>query len=171
MNPNDDAGRARLNPATRDRLREELSTLREQRSALVASIGSDEPLGDTADQADALERADQIQRLDERIEEITDLLEMPAGTAGAPDGDRVEVGTVVTLRFGDGTSQALRVTPIVEEDEDTAVVTPDSPLGKVLLGRRPGQKVSYEAPHGQVQAEVVSVQAEDAQGRAGEPRG
>ncbi|MEZ5236961.1 MAG: GreA/GreB family elongation factor [Acidimicrobiales bacterium] len=36
-------------------------------------------------------------------------------------------------------------------------MSPGSPLGQALLGARPGDVVSYEAPGGQLRVEVVGI--------------
>jgi transcription elongation GreA/GreB family factor len=38
-------------------------------------------------------------------------------------------------------------------------VTVDSPLGRALVGRRAGDPVTYAGPEGDLQAEVVAVDA------------
>ncbi len=37
------------------------------------------------------------------------------------------------------------------------LASPDSPLGAALLGKRPGDTVSYEAPGGTFSYEVLSI--------------
>ncbi len=38
-----------------------------------------------------------------------------------------------------------------------SVVSPESPLGQALLGRKPGEVVEYEAPGGVLKVEIVSI--------------
>lgn len=148
----------RLTPAARDRLVKELDSLRSAREEFTQSLGFDDPIGDEADQADALERTMSRERVDQRIAEIDNLL--ARAEIATPAGDVVEVGTVVTVRFADGTEQALRVGDLAESDDETMVLTPNSPLGRALLGCRAGDSASYTAPGGESRVEVVSVRAE-----------
>lgn len=77
-------------------------------------------------------------------------------TASRPMTRAVPGGTKVKLRFDDDTVETLRVVTIAEEagDED-ATVTPDSPLGQALSGRKTGDTVSYSTPGGE---ETVTIE-------------
>jgi transcription elongation factor GreA len=73
-------------------------------------------------------------------------------------GDVVAVGSVVSLRYvGDDEVDRYLVGSIEERREGVTVVSPDSPLGSALLGHKAGDKVSYEAPSGELHVEVVSI--------------
>lgn len=146
----------RLTAAARERLTEELGRMRAQREELVASLSMDETRGDSADQAAAVERGTELERVDRRIEEISDLLHA-AGDVD-PSGDEVELGTLVTLRFDNGDTETVQVGTMAMGSDDTATVTPDSPLGKALLGHREGETVTYTTPRGEGSARVVRVQ-------------
>jgi transcription elongation factor GreA len=77
--------------------------------------------------------------------------------AGA-ESDVITTGSVVTLRYeGDDEPERYLVGSIEERMEGVSIVSPSSPLGQALLGQRPGQVVSYEAPGGQLQVEIVAV--------------
>ena len=40
-----------------------------------------------------------------------------------------------------------------------AVVSPNSPLGQALIGKKAGDRVSYDAPSGPLEVEIVEVGA------------
>ncbi len=143
-----------LSPATRERLERELEQLRQQRAAMAPRLGED-PLGDSADQADLLERAELASRLDRRIAEITDLLH------GGPSQEAesgLPSGTKVTLRFADGDTEDLTVVGHVDEAEDDATaLTSDSPLGQAIAGHGEGDTITYRTPGGEAHAEIVTL--------------
>jgi transcription elongation GreA/GreB family factor len=149
--------------ATRARLEEELDRVRGQRQRLAAELGGEDPdardPGDQGDEAVQLDGLDELARVDGRIAEIERLI---AGSGG-PDGPPgLADGTVVTLRFPEGDVATLRVVAITEEapaDAQDDVVTVSSPLGQALVGRRPGDTVTYRGPDGDLLAEVVEVHA------------
>lgn len=152
---------ARLTPAARARLEGELERLRAERGQLVASLSFDETRGDSADQAAAVERGAELERVDNRIGELTDLLSS-SGEAAPPSGDEVEVGTLVTLEFGDGDTETVQVgMKALQDQDDISVLTPDSPLGRAILGRRAGDTVTYTTPRGENEAKVVTVRVAD----------
>jgi transcription elongation GreA/GreB family factor len=147
----------RLTTAARARLEGELERLREERSQLVASLSFDETRGDSADQAAAVERGAELERVDHRIEELGDLLN-DSKRAAPPTGEEVEVGTLVTLEFGDGDTETVQVgMKALQDQDDISVLTPDSPLGRAILGRRAGDTVTYTTPRGESEAKVLTV--------------
>nr|WP_238342481.1 GreA/GreB family elongation factor [Actinopolymorpha rutila] len=74
----------------------------------------------------------------------------------APE-DTVAVGSVVTLRFDDGSTEAYQVGLIEEQADDVVALTPTSPLGRALMGHKVGDKVTYAAPVGELSVEIVQV--------------
>jgi transcription elongation factor GreA len=70
----------------------------------------------------------------------------------------VNPGVVVEIRYdGDDEVERYLVGSIEERREGVAVISPGSPLGRALIGRKPGDRVEYEAPSGVLSAEIVSV--------------
>ncbi len=67
-------------------------------------------------------------------------------------------GVVVCLRYvGDDEVERYLLGSIEERPQGVAVVSPNSPLGLALMGHRVGDHVSYEAPSGMLQVEVVGI--------------
>lgn len=142
----------------RERLEREVALLREQRRELAADLSDADPVGDRADQAESLERADDLAQLDGRIKEIVELLTRAGWTDERPGG--LVDGTVVTLRFADGTVETLRavmVTDEAAEDEGAQVLTVDSPLGLALSGRHAGDTVTYRTPDGETSVDILAI--------------
>ncbi|MCL2550562.1 MAG: GreA/GreB family elongation factor [Actinomycetia bacterium] len=145
-----------ISPDARRALEKDLADLRAERDAVAATLRSGTDYeGDRADQADELQRANELTRLDDRITDLTVRLRQ-AAIAGPPEAGVVGVGSSVTVRFDDGTTQTLHIGELAD-DEDPSVVTSDSPLGRALLGRRGGDSVDYETPSGPATATLVSV--------------
>ncbi|MFD8734459.1 GreA/GreB family elongation factor [Streptomyces sp. NPDC059618] len=147
---------APISEAARQALEQELADLRTERGTVAATLrDSDAEVGDQADAADELQRADDLRRLDGRIERITTRLAQ-ADLAGPPPTDKVGVGSTVTVRFSDGSTDTVQIGEGAAV-LDRTLVTADSPLGRALLGRRAGDTVSFEAPEGPRSAVVVSL--------------
>lgn len=137
-------------------LTEELEVLQSRRREFADGLGNDDFPGDRADQADAIERMSELQSIERRIDEVTRLLANGIDSDTPSPSGEVSVGSVVTLRYPDGTTDVLRVGTVVEAD-DATVVTADSPLGVALLGRSAGQDIDWSTPTGQREARVVQV--------------
>jgi transcription elongation GreA/GreB family factor len=147
-----------LSPDTRRALEQELSDLRTEREAVAVTLrGTDsDASGDSADQADELQRATETARLDTRIAGVTERLS-EAAVAAPPRPGVVGVGSSVTVRFADGTTESVQIGEVAAE-ADSALATADSPLGRALLGRGAGDTVTYDPPEGgPATAVVVSV--------------
>lgn len=141
------------------RLAQELALLRRRRNDLAASLSDRDPVGDTADNANALERADDLAWLDDRIAELAEKL----ATWNSTDRDSESAladGTEVTLRFGDGseeTFQVVAITAEIAEGAEDTTLTRHSALGRALAGHAAGDDIHYTTPEGDIQATIVTV--------------
>ena len=80
----------------------------------------------------------------------------------AAEGDEVGAGTLVTLRLLEDADESDEETYLMahspeERAPGVRTVTPNSPLGSVLMGRRVGDRVEYEAPGGTFAYEVIEI--------------
>jgi transcription elongation factor GreA len=92
-----------------------------------------------------------------RIRHLEALLKQ-AVVVEAASADKVEAGTVVEVRIGDDDEISVYLVGSIEErGSEYDVISPGSPLGRALLGRTPGEIVSYDAPGGSFSVEIVSV--------------
>jgi len=138
----------------RHALLDELDLLRARRAELEASFAVDDHPHDMGEQSEATLRRDELVWIDRRIRDIKHLLDC-AARAGNGLPDRVSVGSVVTLRYPDGASERLKVTRI--PDDDFPTTTPESPLGRALLGAGIGDEIEWAAPEGRLHARVESI--------------
>lgn len=149
-----------LTEQARAELSQELDALRGQRADLVET-GDDQRAEDAGDNAEALRRADDVSRIDDRVHEITRLLNGAGPGAGEhPAHPELPDGSEVTLRYDDGAEETLRVvttTDAVAEDERGAVLTLDSPLGQALAERGEKDTVDYEGPDGPRTATLLNL--------------
>lgn len=138
----------------RHALLDELDLLRARKAELEASLADDDHPHDMGEQSEATLRRDELIWIDRRIREIKHLLDFATrADNGLPD--RVCVGSVVTLRYPDGEYERLKVTRI--PDDDFPTVTPESPLGRALLGAGIGDEIAWATPAGRLHARVESI--------------
>ena len=114
-------------------------------------------LGDLSENGD-YHAAKHEQGLNEaRVRQIETMLKYAVVVAPIAT-DKVETGTVVeVLMDGDDEPSTFLVGSIEERGTGYDVLSPRSPLGKALLGHAPGDVVTYQAPSGQFNVEIVSV--------------
>jgi transcription elongation factor GreA len=73
-----------------------------------------------------------------------------------PDG-RAIVGSRVTVRHADGEEETYELVAPGETEVRLGRISPDSPLGSAMLGRRTGDVASMTAPAGLLEFTVVNV--------------
>jgi transcription elongation GreA/GreB family factor len=149
--------------AVQQRLREELAVLRAQRDQLRGDNAEDQRAADSGDRAEAIRRADDVFRIEDRISEINRLLTIGTPAAGTRTGrGGLAEGTLVTLRFSGGDEETFLASSILDvapEDSDVELLGPDSPLAKAIAGHNEGETISWSAPGGTQQADIVSIKS------------
>ena len=155
-------GTTKLSPQAHQRLTEELAErsgpTRRQISELIERARE---LGDLKENGD-YHAAKNEQGLNEaRVRQLEAILKH-AVVVETTTADRVEAGTVVEVRMeGDDEPSTYLVGSIEERGTGYDVISPGSPLGKALLGRAPGDVVSFQAPGGTFAVEILAVRPPD----------
>jgi len=149
-----------LSQDTYDRLQAELEDLRTRgRIEIARAIEAARALGDLSENGDYHAAKDSQGKMEARIRQLEAMLrdaEIVTGETGAQG--EVTTGVVVSLRYtGDEDTERYLIGWIEERREGVAVISPNSPLGQALIGRRQGDRVSYEAPSGVQEVEIVEV--------------
>jgi transcription elongation factor GreA len=88
--------------------------------------------------------------LERRITILRDRLQRAVLVDEAAGGDSVAVGSRVEIERDDGETMEVEISSV-------GGVSPESPLGKALLGTSVGDEVTVEAPKGAWSARVVSI--------------
>jgi transcription elongation factor GreA len=146
-----------LSPAAHQKLIEELQYLttegRQHTSERIAEARSHGDIRENADYDAAKNEQGLMEARIRKIQAILDTAEVSEAVAG----NVVEVGTVATVRHPDGDEMDVFVAPQENKVPGMVLASPSSPLGAALLGAAIGDTVSYEAPGGTFNVEVVAV--------------
>ena len=157
---------ARLTLEAYRRMRKELEQLKgDGRRAMSERLLRAREFGDIRENAEYDTAKNDQALMESRIRDLEQKLRDPEILEVSDDVDEVTPGVVVTLRptNGDGGAdpeddEAYLVALAAEERAPgVRTVTAASPLGSALLGRRVGERVTYEAPGGSFTYEVVSL--------------
>jgi transcription elongation factor GreA len=141
-----------LTPAQKAQLEEELAELEGPRRAeAIAAIASARSFGDLSENFEYHAAKNEQGLLERRITMLRDRLDRSVlvESGGSADG-KVVVGSAVEIEDEQG--ERMRV-----EISSVGGVSPDSPVGKALLGRKVGDQVKIEAPRGAWSARILSV--------------
>jgi transcription elongation GreA/GreB family factor len=116
--------------------------------------------GDAADRASNIEPLTRLADLESRIAILREQLDAPERPEGAPH-DAVDIGDRVVVRFsGESSSETYLVGFIEEAGPGIDVITPASPFGRAIIGRRAGDIVRFRTDSGaQVAATLIDVAA------------
>jgi transcription elongation factor GreA len=142
-----------LTLAQKEQLEAELAELEGPRRAeAVQAIASARSFGDLSENFEYHAAKNEQGLLERRITMLRDRLDravlVDESAAGA--GDVVAVGTRVEIEDERGERMELEISSV-------GGVSPDSPVGRALLGRRVGDDVQIEAPKGSWRARILSV--------------
>ncbi|AXB48968.1 transcription elongation factor GreAB [Amycolatopsis albispora] len=121
-----------LTPHAHEQLRAELAALR--------AAGPGDELDDPAGL-----------RHRQRVRELEDLLARAVVGEDPPDDGVAEPGMVLTVRYTDGgadDTETFLLGTRAAGREDLEICSPESPLGSALIGARPGEQRTYQAPNG-----------------------
>ncbi|MFP5377117.1 MAG: GreA/GreB family elongation factor [Acidimicrobiia bacterium] len=150
-----------LSRQAHDRLREELEDLTTRgRVEIARAIESARMLGDLSENGDYHAAKDAQGKMESRIRHLERILATATIVEDDADtGGTVVAGSVVSLRYeGDDDVTRFLLGSIEERVDDVEIMTPGSPLGQALIGKRPGELVEYAAPDGaMLKVEVVDV--------------
>ena len=73
-------------------------------------------------------------------------------------GDTVQVGTIVEILIeGDEETTTYLVGSIEEQHDEFDVLSISSPMGQVILGAKPKDKVKFEGPRSAFNVEIISI--------------
>ncbi|MDA8283502.1 MAG: transcription elongation factor GreA [Actinomycetota bacterium] len=150
-----------LTRETYERLQAELEDLRTRgRVEIARAIEAARALGDLSENGDYHAAKDSQGKMELRIRQLEAMLDGAeiVDSDAAPADGAVRTGVVVALRYaGDDDVEQFLIGSIEERREGVSVVSPNSPLGQVLIGKRKGDTVAYDAPSGQLEVEIVEV--------------
>ena len=132
---------------------EELTTV--GRTRIAQAIEAARALGDLSENGDYHAAKDEQGRMEARIRQLEALLKNPEIVEGR--SDVAGVGSKVTVRFSDGYEDTFIVGDLAEKTAEHDVMSPESPLGKALLGAKTGDTVSYSGPAGDEKVEILDI--------------
>ena len=145
------------------KLRQELSNLKDiERPKASQAIAEARDKGDLSENAeyDAAKEAQGMLEL--QISKLEKIL----SNARIINESQLDVSKVLVLSTVEvkniNSGQKMKYTLVAQTEADlkTGKISVDSPIGKGLLGKRVGEKVSISVPNGSIKLEILSIQRE-----------
>jgi transcription elongation factor GreA len=141
-----------MTQAQKAQLEAELADLEgPKRAEVVQAIKTARSFGDLSENFEYHSAKNEQGLLERRITILRDRLQRAVLIdESAAATDKVSVGSRVTIERDDGETMDVEISSV-------GGVSPDSPLGKALLGAKAGDEVDVAAPRGAWRARVVAV--------------
>ena len=139
-----------LTEAQKGRLEAELAELEgPKRAEVVDAIKTARSFGDLSENYEYHAAKNEQGLLERRITILRDRLHRSV-VVEAPAVDRVAVGSLGAIERDDGERMEIEISSV-------GGVSPDSPLGRALLGALIGDEVEVEAPKGAWRARIIGI--------------
>ncbi len=150
-----------LTDAAYRKLQEEYDTLTtEGRIRIADRLAEARAHGDIRENADYDAAKTEQGLMEARIRKLRHLLDnsVVGEVGGEQDSNTVQIGSLVTLRDEFGDEEYLVAAP-ENRIRGFSLASPAGPLGAALLGASNGDKVTYEAPGGTFEVEIIGIRA------------
>jgi transcription elongation factor GreA len=142
-----------------EELKKELEHLKsEGRKEIARQLKTAKEYGDLSENAEYSQAKDDQAILEIRISELEDMIRnaIIIDTGSKKEKDKVSVGSKVVLKK-DNKNYEYLIVGEAEADPSSGKISNNSPLGKVLLGKKVGDEVVVEAPMGKIKYKILKI--------------
>ncbi len=140
-----------------DELRAELDDLVSKRGEVAESIRVAREQGDLSENAEYHAAKAEQERVEDRIAEIENIL-LNVAVIKKPKGDsKVQLGSSVKLRSDDGKTKEFQIVGTVEADPLNGKISDESPIGKLLIGKKEGEVVEIKTPADTSEYKIIDI--------------
>ena len=141
-----------MTPAQKRELESELAQLEgPRRTEAVQAIATARSFGDLSENFEYHAAKNEQGLLEHRIRTIRDRLDRAVLVEQEPTASgEVGIGSTVEIEDESGERMTLEISSV-------GGVSPESPLGRALLGAKPGEEVEVDAPRGSWRARIIAI--------------
>ena len=152
-----------ITPEGARRLQEELEQLwRVERPRVTREVAAAAALGDRSENAEYIYGKKRLREIDRRIEFLRKRFDqLVVVRPGDVARDRVYFGAIVTLEDENGAELCYRLVGPDESDVASGAISVESPIGRVLMGKRAGDEVEVTRPAGRARFVVLEIRYAD----------
>lgn len=112
--------------------------------------------GDIEDNPELEQAKEEVARLNERIYELEEMIGRAQIIEGRNSGV-AEPGSTLEVEDDEGETTIYHLVGAVEADPTRGLISVESPVGRALVGRRAGDKVSVAVPAGTIELTIKTV--------------
>ncbi|MBI2592406.1 transcription elongation factor GreA [Candidatus Saccharibacteria bacterium] len=127
-----------------DEIKQELKHLLDQRHLIADRIKQARELGDLSENAEYQTAREEQDRLEARISELEHVVQNSKLIKKPKTNGQVKLGSNVKLKSADGKNKEFQVVGTMEADPLNDKISDESPIGRMLIGKRVGDKVEIK---------------------------
>ncbi|KKT76988.1 MAG: transcription elongation factor GreA [Candidatus Giovannonibacteria bacterium GW2011_GWC2_44_8] len=140
-----------------EELKQELKRLLDQRHSIAERIKQARELGDLSENAEYQTAREEQDRLETRIGELEHVVHNSKLIKKPKDNGHVKLGSSVKLKSEAGKTTQFQVVGTMEADPLNSKISDESPIGKVLMNKKVGDKVEIKASAQNTTYKIVSI--------------
>ncbi len=141
-----------------EELKAELENLqKKKRPEVVERVSNARSMGDLSENSEYHAAKEELSLVDGRIEELGEIIKkVQIISEDGKNNGVINLGSQVTIKVNDKEEIFLLVGEW-EADPREKKISHESPLGKALIGKKPGDTVEVEAPAGKIAYHIVKI--------------
>lgn len=127
------------------------------RPEVVNAIKEARALGDLSENAEYHAAREKQGQVESRIRELEYLIEN-AIIIKEGSSNKVSIGSIVEIKYiDDGETEEYKIVGSTEADPFNNKISNESPIAKVILGKKVNDIVSVESPNGNYDIQIISI--------------
>jgi len=136
---------------------EQLKTVKRREVAERIKIARE--FGDISENSEYEDAKNEQAFVEGRIQNLEKMLrQAQVVDEGAQDPEHIHIGSRVTVQdIEEGVEEIYEIVGSTEADPIHNKISNDSPVGKALLGRQPGESIEVNVPIGKVHLKILSI--------------
>ena len=127
-----------------------------KRKEIAERIQTAKDMGDLSENAEYSEAKDAQAFNEGRIAELTQLLKTLTVVDNGNNKGKIGLGSKVTAKTKN-VNKTFIIVSFNEADPMEGKISNESPLGKALLGKKKGDKITVTTPKGEVEYEIIKI--------------
>jgi transcription elongation factor GreA len=129
-----------------EELKTELVELESQRGTLADRLKTAREFGDLGENAEYSSARQDQERNENRISEIEHIIQNVEIIKKPKADNKVQLGSVVKLKSSSGNAKEFKVVGTIEADPLNGKISDESPIGRVLIGKKSGETIKIQTP-------------------------
>lgn len=129
------------------KVQKELARLKEKRKQVVERLSLAKEFGDLSENSEYADARDEQSFVENKIQELEVILRNAEIVEKTKSDKVVSMGSIVEVETQNNRHH-FEIVGIMESDPSSKRISAESPLGKALLGKKVGEKVTVETPAG-----------------------